>query len=174
MRRILVPHRACQEFPYDVWRNGLRLADRVGPFDFNRLVIMITKPCLSLADIKRIAAAAEAEALRNGWKVSIAIVDDGGHLLWLQRLDGAAPISAQIATAKANTAALGQRESKVYEEMINQGRTSFLSVPGLHGLLEGGVPIVVEGAFVGAVGVSGVKSSEDVQIAKAGIAALGG
>jgi glc operon protein GlcG len=134
---------------------------------------MNTKPCLSLADTKRIAAAAEAEALRNGWKVSIAIVDDGGHLLWLQRLDGAAPISAQIAPAKANTAALGQRESKVYEEMINQGRMSFLSVPGLHGLLEGGVPIVVDGAVVGAVGVSGVKSSEDVQIAKAGIAALG-
>ncbi len=133
---------------------------------------MNTKPCLALADARRIAAAAEAEALRNAWKVSIAIVDDGGHLLWLQRLDGAAPISAQIAPAKANTAALGQRESRVYEEMINQGRFSFLSVPGLHGLLEGGVPIVVEGVVVGAVGVSGVKSTEDVQIAKAGIAAL--
>jgi len=134
---------------------------------------MNTKPCLALDDVKRIAAAAEAEALRNGWKVSIAVVDDGGHLLWLQRLDGAAPISAQIAPAKARTAALGQRESRVYEEMINQGRVSFLSAPGLEGLLEGGVPIVVDGAFVGAVGVSGVKSSEDVQIAKAGIAALG-
>ena len=134
---------------------------------------MNTKPCLALDDVKRIAAAAEAEALRNGWKVSIAVVDDGGQLLWLQRLDGAAPISAQIAPAKARTAALGQRESRVYEEMINQGRVSFLSAPGLEGLLEGGVPIVVDGAFVGAVGVSGVKSSEDVQIAKAGIAALG-
>jgi len=134
---------------------------------------MNTKHCLALDDVKRIAAAAEAEALRNGWKVSIAVVDDGGHLLWLQRLDGAAPISAQIAPAKARTAALGQRESRVYEEMINQGRVSFLSAPGLEGLLEGGVPIVVDGAFVGAVGVSGVKSSEDVQIAKAGIAALG-
>jgi glc operon protein GlcG len=135
---------------------------------------MNNKPCLVLADAKRIAAAAEAEALRNGWKVSIAIVDDGGHLLWLQRLDGAAPISAQIAPAKAHTAALGQRESRVYEEMINQGRVSFLSVPGLHGLLEGGVPIVVDGTCVGAVGVSGVKSTEDAQIAKAGIAALAG
>lgn len=134
---------------------------------------MNTKPCLALDDVKRIAAAAEAEALRNGWKVSIAVVDDGGHLLWLQRLDGAAPISAQIAPAKARTAALGQRESRVYEEMINQGRVSFLSAPGLEGLLEGGVPIAVDGAVVGAVGVSGVKSSEDVQIAKAGIAALG-
>jgi uncharacterized protein GlcG (DUF336 family) len=133
---------------------------------------MNTKPCLTLADVKRIAAGAEAEALRNAWKVSIAIVDDGGHLLWLQRLDGAAPISAQIAPAKAKTAALGQRESRVYEEMINQGRASFLSAPGLQGMLEGGVPIVVEGHCVGAVGVSGVKSTEDVQIGKAGIAAL--
>ena len=133
---------------------------------------MNQKPYLSLNDVKRIAAAAEAEANANKWNVSIAIVDDGGHLLWLQRLDGAAPISAQIAPAKANTAALGRRESKLYEEMINQGRVSFLSVPGLEGLLEGGVPVIVDGHVVGAVGVSGVKSSEDVQIAKAGIAAL--
>ena len=135
---------------------------------------MNTKPCLALADVKRIAAGAEAEAARNGWNVSIAIVDDGGHLLWLQRLDGAAPISALIAPAKAHTAALGRRESRLYEEMINQGRMSFLSVPGLEGLLEGGVPIVVDGVCVGAVGVSGVKSSEDAQIGKAGIAALAG
>lgn len=135
---------------------------------------MNTKPCLALADVKRIAAGAEAEAARNGWNVSIAIVDDGGHLLWLQRLDGAAPISALIAPAKAHTAALGRRESRLYEEMINQGRMSFLSVPGLEGLLEGGVPILVDGVCVGAVGVSGVKSSEDAQIAKAGIAALAG
>jgi len=133
---------------------------------------MNQKPYLSLNDVKRIAAAAEAEANANKWNVSIAIVDDGGHLLWLQRLDGAAPISAQIAPAKANTAAVGRRESKLYEEMINQGRVSFLSVPGLEGLLEGGVPVIVDGHVVGAVGVSGVKSSEDVQIAKAGIAAL--
>lgn len=122
--------------------------------------------------MKTIAAAAEAEALRNQWAVSIAIVDDGGHLLWLQRLDGAAPISAQICEAKARTAALGRRESRVYEEMINGGRTSFLSAPALEGMLEGGVPIVVGGHYVGAIGVSGVKSSEDAQIARAGIAAL--
>ncbi|MEP7102195.1 MAG: heme-binding protein [Burkholderiales bacterium] len=134
---------------------------------------MNTKPFLSLADVKRIAAAAEAEAAANKWIVTIAIVDDGGHLLWLQRLDGAAPISAHIAPAKARTAALGRRESKVYEDMINQGRTSFLSVPEVDGLLEGGVPIVVDGHCLGAVGVSGVKSNEDAQIAKAGIAALG-
>ncbi len=134
---------------------------------------MQTKPFLSLADVKRIAAGAEAEALANKWAVTIAIVDDGGHLLWLQRLDGVAPISAQIAPGKARTAALGRRESKLYEEMVNGGRVSFLSAPGLEALLEGGVPVMVDGHCIGAVGVSGVKSSEDVQIAKAGVAALG-
>jgi uncharacterized protein GlcG (DUF336 family) len=134
---------------------------------------MQTKPVLTLDDVKKIAAAAEAEALANKWNVVIAIVDDGGHLLWLQRLDGAAPVSAYIAPEKAKTAALGRRESKIYEDMINNGRTSFLRAPELDGMLEGGVPIVVEGQTVGAVGVSGVKSAEDAQIAKAGIAALG-
>lgn len=133
---------------------------------------MKQKPYLSLDEVKRIAAAAEAEALKNNWAVTIAIADDGGHLLWLQRLDGAAATSAVIAPAKANTAALGRRESKVYEDIVNNGRAAFLSVP-LEGLLEGGVPIVVDGHCVGAVGVSGVKSSEDAQVAKAGIAALG-
>ena len=134
---------------------------------------MKTKPVLELADLKAMAAAAEAEALKNQWAISFAIVDDGGHLLWLQRLDGAAPISAQIAPAKARTAALGRRESRIYEEMINGGRVSFLSAPALEGMLEGGVPILKDGACVGAVGVSGVKSTEDAQVARAGIAALG-
>ena len=134
---------------------------------------MKNKPLLELADAKAIASAAEAEAARNGWAVSIAIVDDGGHLLWLQRLDGAPPISAHIAPAKANTAAMGRRESRTYEEMINGGRVSFLSAPHLAGMLEGGVPILKDGQCLGAVGVSGVKSTEDAQIARAGIAALG-
>ena len=134
---------------------------------------MKTKSILEASDIKAIGAAAEAEALKNNWAVTIAIVDDGGHLLWLQRLDGAAPISAHIAPAKAHTAALGRRESKVYEDMINAGRVSFLSAPDLKGLLEGGVPIVKDGQVLGAVGVSGVKSTEDAQIARAGIAAIG-
>ena len=134
---------------------------------------MKTKPLLSLDDVRRVAQAAEAEALKNQWAVTIAIVDDGGHLLWLQRLDGAAPVSAQIAPGKAKTAAMGRRESRVYEEIINQGRYSFLSAPGIEALLEGGVPIMVDGQCIGAVGVSGVKSTEDAQIAKAGIAALG-
>lgn len=134
---------------------------------------MQSKPVLTLEDVKKIAAAAEQEALSNGWKVVIAICDDGGHPLFLQRLDGAAPISAHIAPEKAKTAALGRRESKIYEDMINNGRVSFLRAPELGGMLEGGVPILVDGHTVGAVGVSGVKSSEDAQIAKAGVAALG-
>ncbi|HPA89135.1 MAG TPA: heme-binding protein [Quisquiliibacterium sp.] len=133
---------------------------------------MITRPQLTLDDVKRIASAAEAEALRNGWAVTIAIADDGGHLLWLQRLDGAAPVSSHIAPAKARTAALGRRDTAVYEEMINKGRVAFLSAPTVDGLLEGGVPIVVDGHCIGAVGVSGARSPEDVQVARAGIAAL--
>ena len=133
---------------------------------------MIFKSVLTLADVRAIAQAAEAEALAQQWPVTIAIVDDGGHLLWLQRLDGAAAISAHIAPAKARTAALGRRESKVYEDVINQGRMSFLSAPLLEGMLEGGIPVMVDGQCIGAVGVSGVKSSEDAQVARAGIAGL--
>lgn len=135
---------------------------------------MKTKPMLTLEDVKVIAAAAEAEALANNWAVTISVVDDGGHLLWLQRLDGAPPVSSHISPAKANTAALGRRESKVYEDVINGGRVSFLSAPTIEGMLEGGVPVIVDGHVIGAVGVSGVKSNEDAQIAKAGIAALVG
>ena len=134
---------------------------------------MKTKHVLETADVKLIIAAAEAEALKNHWAVTIAIVDDGGHLLGLQRLDGAPPFSAHMAPAKANTAALGRRESKIYEDVINGGRVAFLSAPDLNGMLEGGVPIVKEGQCIGAVGVSGVKSNEDAQVAKVGIAAIG-
>jgi glc operon protein GlcG len=132
-----------------------------------------SKPYLTHDDARRIAAAAEAEARTHQWAVTIAVVDDGGHLLWLQRLDGAPPVSAHIAPAKAHTAALGRRESKGYEDVINGGRTAFLSAPAIQGMLEGGVPVMVQGHCVGAVGVSGVKSPEDAQIARAGIAALG-
>jgi glc operon protein GlcG len=127
---------------------------------------------LELADVKKIMAASEAEAIKNNWAVVIAIAA-GGHLIALQRLDGVATISAEIAPAKARTAALGRRESKIYEDIINAGRYSFLSAPTLKGMLEGGVPIMKDGQCIGAVGVSGVKSTEDAQIAKAGIAALG-
>ncbi len=134
---------------------------------------MKTTHVLELSDTKKIAAAAEAEAHKNQWAVTIAIVDAGGHLLHLARLDGAAPLSAHIATAKAHSAALGRRESKGYEDMINGGRTSFLSAPAIEGMLEGGVPIMKDGQCLGAVGVSGVKSSEDAQVARAGISAIG-
>lgn len=132
---------------------------------------MFTKPVLSVDDVQAILDAARRHAEQNKWAVTIAVADDGGHLLGLVRLDGAAPLSAQIAPAKAHTAALGRRESKGFEDTINQGRYAFLSAP-LDGMLEGGVPIVYDGHVVGAVGVSGVKSDEDAQIARAGIAAL--
>ncbi|WP_411883651.1 GlcG/HbpS family heme-binding protein [Polaromonas sp. YR568] len=134
---------------------------------------MKSKAVLEFADVKTIAAAAEAEAVKNNWAVTIAIVDDGGHLLHLQRLDGAPPISSHLAPSKANTAAMGRRDSKIYEDVINGGRMSFLSAPYLQGMLEGGVPIIKDGQCIGAVGVSGVKSSEDAQIARAGMAAIG-
>lgn len=133
---------------------------------------MKTKPVLTAADVDAILAAARSHASSKGWAVTISVVDDGGHLLGLVRLDGAAPISAHIAPAKAHTAALGRRDSGAYEKMINDGRVAFLSAPQVAGLLEGGVPIVVDGQVVGAIGVSGVKPAEDVETAQAGIAAL--
>lgn len=133
---------------------------------------MNTKPVLGDDEVTRVLSAAAAHALVQRWAVAISVVDDGGHPLGLRRLDGAAPISAYIAEAKARTAAMGRRDSAVYENMINQGRAAFLSAPQLAGMLEGGVPIVVDGQTVGAVGVSGVRSEQDAEIARAGIAAL--
>src|ERR1700754_1902616 len=134
---------------------------------------MLSKHTLSIDDTTRILDAARAEAEKNKWVVTIAVADDGGHLLGLLRLDGCAPIGAYIATEKARTSALGRRESKQYEDMINGGRTAFLSAP-LAGTLEGGVPIVVDGQVVGAVGVSGVKAPEDAQVARAGVQSVAG
>ncbi|MDQ2148303.1 heme-binding protein [Alcaligenaceae bacterium A4P071] len=133
---------------------------------------MQTKAILAHSDVARILTAARRVALDNKWAVTIAVVDDGGHPLALERLDGCAPIGAYIATEKARTSALGRRESKGYEDMINGGRTAFLSAPILQGTLEGGVPIVVDGHVVGAVGVSGVKSDQDAQCARAGAQAV--
>ncbi|MFC5698965.1 heme-binding protein [Pseudomonas sp. GCM10022186] len=132
---------------------------------------MHTKAVLNLSEVTRILAAARAEADANQWNVAIAVVDDGGHPLALERLDGCAPISAYIATEKARTAALGRRESKGYEDMVNGGRSAFLSAPLLTSL-EGGVPVLVDGQVVGAVGVSGVKAEQDAQIARAGAQCL--
>jgi uncharacterized protein GlcG (DUF336 family) len=133
---------------------------------------MRNKKCLMLADVKIIAAGCEAEALRQNWAVTIAIADDGGHLMWLHRLDGAPLTSMSIASGKAYTSAVGRRTTKVYEEVVGGGRNAFLSVPGGLTLIEGGEHIMVDGECVGAVGVSGVKSPEDAQVARAGIAAF--
>jgi uncharacterized protein GlcG (DUF336 family) len=130
---------------------------------------MKTKRCLLLEDVKKIASGCEAEALRENWAVSIVVVDDGGHAMWLQRLDGAPLTSPQIAAGKARTAAIGRKPSKVYEDMVNNGRVAALSMPGELTHLEGGEPIMVDNEVVGAVGVSGVKSAQDAQIARAGI-----
>ncbi|MFL9901921.1 heme-binding protein [Paraburkholderia fungorum] len=134
---------------------------------------MQSKSVLTVVEATRILEAARAEAEKNQWAVTIAVVDDGGHLLALLRLDGCAPIGAYIATEKARTSALGRRESKQYEDMINGGRTAFLSAP-LAGTLEGGVPVVVDGNVVGAVGVSGVKPDQDSQVARAAANSLNG
>ncbi|GAB3387919.1 heme-degrading domain-containing protein [Azotobacter armeniacus] len=133
---------------------------------------MHSKAVLTQTEVARMLAAARTEAQNNQWAVSIAVVDDGGHPLALERLDGSAPVSAYIAMEKARSSALGRRDSKVYEEMINGGRTAFLSVPLISATLEGGVPVVVGGQVVGAVGVSGVRSDQDAQVARAGTQAI--
>lgn len=133
---------------------------------------MNRKPYLCLEDARRITAAAMAHARAHDWAVTVCVCDDGGHLLMLERADSAAPFTASMAVAKGTAAALGRRESKAFEDSINQGRTAFVTAP-LGGMLEGGVPIRVDGHVIGAVGVSGVKSSDDADIARAGIAALG-
>jgi glc operon protein GlcG len=134
--------------------------------------MLANKPYLTQANVQTILDAANAYAAANNLAVTIAVCDDGGHMLGMIRRDGCAPVSAYIAQEKARTAAMGKRETRVYEEIINNGRTSFLSAPHIQGMLEGGVNIDVNGFTIGAVGVSGVKSSEDASTAKAGIAAI--
>ena len=129
------------------------------------------KPQLQFSDYQRIAEGAVAYAQAHGFAVTIALTDDGGHLRLLHRLDGSSALSAQIAPDKARLCALSGKPSKVYEDLVNQGRTAFLSAP-VGGLLEGGLPIVVQGQCVGGVGVSGVQSIDDARIAQAGIDAL--
>jgi glc operon protein GlcG len=130
------------------------------------------KPALTDEDVKKMAAAAEAHAAANQWHVTVAIFDDGGHLLHLHRMDGTAPSTVEMAIGKGRTAVLGRRETKVYEDIVKNGRTAFLSAP-LVAMVEGGVPIVFEGEVIGSIGVSGVKSEQDAAVARAGIAALG-
>jgi len=119
----------------------------------------------------KLMAAAEAEARRNKWNVAIAIFDDGGHLLHFTRMDGATPANAGIALEKGRTAAISRRSSGVWEEMIKGGRTAMIKMPGILPV-QGGMPIVADGTCIGGVGVSGVQSQQDEQIAQAGIDAL--
>jgi glc operon protein GlcG len=132
---------------------------------------MHSKFVIGQAEVARVLAAALQEALAQHWNVSIAVVDDGGHPLALERMDGCAPASAYIAVEKARTSALGRKETRDYEEMVNGGRTAFVTAPLLTSL-EGGVPLRVDGQVVGAIGVSGVKSEQDAQVAKVGAAVL--
>ena len=125
---------------------------------------------LTLDDAKCMAAAAEAEAIAHNWVVTVAVCDAGGHALFLQRMDGAPLMSAAVAPEKARTCVLGGKPSKVFEDMVNNGRFAALALPVVP--LEGGEPIVVDGVVIGAVGVSGVKAGEDAQVARAGVAAL--
>ncbi len=133
--------------------------------------MMINKLVLTLEDARKIAAGAEAEAKRNHWPVVIAIVDDGGHLLFLQRLDEAQYGSITVAIEKARAAIAFRRPTKIWEENISQGHLRYLNLPGALPI-EGGLPILADQKFVGAIGVSGVRSFQDAQIAQAGIDAL--
>jgi glc operon protein GlcG len=132
---------------------------------------MRTKPCLTSADTEKMMAACLAEAQKNQWNVAVSIVDDGGYLLRFERMDGVAPISAEVSLGKARTAAVTKRPSKFFEERVKE-RPAFVNFPaGL--LIQGGLPILHQNECVGAIGVSGVQSHEDEQIAQAGITALG-
>jgi uncharacterized protein GlcG (DUF336 family) len=131
---------------------------------------MYTKNILSLEDAKRVAAAAEAEAKRNGWNVVIAVVDDGGHLMYLQR-EKVQLGSIEVAITKAKVALMFRRPTRFWEETVASGRQGYLSMPGMLPI-EGGVPLIHDGEIVGAIGISGVKSNEDGQIAQAGADAL--
>lgn len=130
------------------------------------------KKVMTLEAAKKIAMAAEAEAKKNNWNVVIAVVDDGGHLVYLQRIDGTQTGSIDVAIGKARTSAAFKRPTKVFDELAKT-RPSITSISPNAVLLEGGVPVMAGGQLVGAVGVSGVTSQQDAQIAEAGIAALG-
>ncbi len=129
-----------------------------------------TKTIISLDDVKRVVAAAEAKAKENGWNVVIAVVDDGGHLMYLQR-EKVQLGSIDVAITKAKVALMFRRPTQFWEETVADGRQGYLAMPGMLPI-EGGVPLIYQGEIVGAIGISGVKSNEDGQIAAAGAAAL--
>jgi glc operon protein GlcG len=131
---------------------------------------MRTKPILTLSDVKKLLAACEAEASKNKWPVAISIVDEGGYLLGFQRMDGTPAISAEVSMGKARTSAMTKRPSKFFEDRVKE-RPAFVNFPaGI--LIQGGVPLIHQNECVGAIGVSGVQSHEDEQVAQAGAAAL--
>lgn len=132
---------------------------------------MLTKPVLTLADAKKIALAAEAEALANNWGVVIAVVDDGGHLLYLQRNHDTQHGSVELAITKAKAAVAFKRPTKTSEDAVLSGRLIHLALPGVIPA-EGGIPVLRDGVVIGGVGVSGVRSFQDGQIAEAGVSAL--
>ena len=133
---------------------------------------MRQKPALTLSDCQKMMAACKAEAQKNKWNVAIAIVDDGGMAILLERLDGTGAISSEVAIKKAQTAALTKRPSKFFEDRVKE-RPAFVTFPTPGVMFQGGLPIMHQGECVGAIGVSGVQSHEDEQIAKAGVDALG-
>lgn len=132
---------------------------------------MRNKPVLTASDVQLMAAACRTEAEKNKWNVTIAVVDDAGFLLYLERLDGAGPMTAEVAALKARTAAVTRRPTKVWEDLVKD-RPVMMKFPD-NLPIQGGVPIMAQGECVGAIGVSGVQSQQDEQIAKAGIASLG-
>ena len=132
---------------------------------------MFLQPALSLEDARRVSAAARIAAETNGWAVVIAVVDDGGHLMYLERMDGCQKASSRIAEAKGRTAILFKRPTKAIEDVVLEGRTVMMGLPGAVPL-EGGVPLVKDGVFLGAIGVSGVQSFQDGIVARAGVEAL--
>ena len=132
---------------------------------------MRAKPSLTSVDVKKMLAACEAKSNENRWPVAIAIVDDGGFLLGFQRMDGVAPISAEVAIGKARASAVTRQPTKVFEDRVKE-RPAFATFPaGV--LIQGAVPLIHQNECVGAIGVSGVKSAEDEQVAQAGATALG-
>ena len=133
---------------------------------------LATKKALTLEITKQIAAASESHAKKNNWNVVIAIVDDGGHLLYLERMDGAQTGSVEVAIKKAQTATSFKRPSKVFGAGVEGGRTALVALPGALPF-EGGVPITADGQILGAIGVSGVTAAQDGMIAQAGVDALG-
>ena len=134
---------------------------------------LATRKALTLSAAKEMAAAAEEEARKNKWNVVVAVVDEGGHLIYLQRMDETQLASVEIAQAKAKTAVLYKRPTKAMEDAVAGGRTVMLRLPGAVPV-EGGLPITVEGRIIGAIGVSGVQSSQDAQVARAGLAVIEG